>query len=251
MKIRNWEAMMGDCLELMKSIPDGSIDAIITDPPFWTTACKWDSVIPFEPMWKELKRIINTNWAIVLFGSEPFSSALRMSNIKQYKYDLVWEKTRSTDFMNSKNKICARHENILIFSQWTTANWSKRKMVFNPQMEEWKPYTRIMKTDPRVNTQWLRKKSMAWIILQNNWLRYPSSIIKIWNPNNNNVHPTQKPVELIEYLIKTYTNEWETVLDFTAGSFTTAVACENTNRKWICIEQDENYFNIWIKRLWF
>ena len=230
-----------DCLEGMKRIPDGSIDAIITDPPFWTTACKWDSVIPFDPMWEQLKRIIKPNGAIVLFGSEPFSSALRMSNIKQYKYDWIWDKKWTWGFLNAKKRPLKRYENIMIFSDG--------KPVYLPQMEErWKP-----------RNKWsYNKKKWDWDmvywkfenILSFNNTYYPTDIIEISNAvNRDKVHPTQKPVALIEYLIKTYTNEWETVLDFTAGSFTTAIACENTNRKWICIEQDQWYFDIWINRL--
>ncbi len=248
MKIRNWEAMVGDCLELMKSIPDGSIDAIITDPPFWTTACKWDSIIPFEPMWAELKRIIKPNGAIVLFWSEPFSSALRMSNIKQYKYDWIWEKERPTNIFWMKNAPWKVHENISVFSE--------SKHNYHP----------IMGLAKNVAANKIRVRKWEEKMIEHIWRSikpsntynpetiYPRSILKYsrgTRTKNNKFHPTQKPVALIEYLVKTYTQEWETVLDFTAGSFTTAVACENTNRKWICIEQDETYFNIWIKRLWY
>ena len=228
----------GDCLEIMKQIPDGSIDAIITDPPYWTTACKWDSVIPFEPMWKELKRIIKPNGAIVLFWSEPFSSALRMSNIKQYKYDWKWDKVRWSNFVTVKIRPFNSFEDILIFY--------KNQPTYNPQMIKWKPYTHT--GNGRIWESKLTSKNLkSGIKTISNWDRYPISIITF--SKENWLHPTQKPVALIEYLIKTYTNEWETVLDFTAGSFTTAVACENTNRKWICIEQDLWYCKIWANRI--
>ena len=240
----------GDCLEVMKQIPDWSIDAIITDPPYWTTDCKWDSVIPFEPMWEQLRRIIKPNGAIVLFGSEPFSSALRMSNIKMYKYDWVWEKTRPSWFVHSKNKPMKSHETLSVFSHWTTIHkWqSKNRMEYYPQGLIYEPYNNIRKPEKRASNVWfsLRKSHKEEFITE--YKNYPRSVLKF--PNNEVwLHNSQKPVALIEYLIKTYTNEWETVLDFTAWSFTTAVASDNTNRKWICIEQDEWYCKIWAKRI--
>ena len=196
-------------------------------------------------MWAELKRIIKPNGAIVLFGSEPFSSALRMSNIKQYKYDWIWEKNRPTDKFNAKNRPMWKHELISIFSDWVTANVkTNNKMKYFPQgLEDCAKEIR--------GTTWKwestkRKSHKEKYILEKTW--YPTSILK-YPKDTIHLHNTQKPVALIEYLIKTYTNEWETVLDFTAGSFTTAIACENTNRKWICIEQDQWYFDIWINRL--
>lgn len=241
--------IQGDCLEEMKEIKDGSIDMILCDLPYGTTACKWDVIIPFDKLWEQYERIIKYNGAIVLFGTRPFSSMMINSNLKLYKYDIIWEKTRSTDFMNSKNKICRRHEDILIFSKGVTANGGKNMMKFNPQMEEGEPYKRIMKTDPRVNTQGIRKKSMAGIELNNTGTRYPSSILKFGNPNNKTVHPTQKPVALMEYLIKTYTNEGDLVLDNCMGSGTTGVACVNTNRDFIGIELDNEYFDIASNRI--
>lgn len=235
-KIKNGTAYLWDCLEIMKQIPDGSIDAIIADIPYWTTKCSWDTVIPFEEMWKELKRIIKPNWAIALFWSEPFSSALRMSNIKNYKYDWIWEKEKPSNPAIAKYQPLKYHEMIHIF-------WWKN---YFPIMVEWKINHSVWK--------WIRNKdnesnaNMKKVITRMDWLKYPKSVLKI-NREAKPIHPTQKPVALIEYLIKTYTNEWETVLDFTAGSFTTAIACENTNRKRICIEKDEWYYNIWIERV--
>jgi site-specific DNA-methyltransferase (adenine-specific) len=225
----------GDCLELMKTIPDGSIDAIITDPPYGTTACKWDSVIPFEPMWEELKRIIKPNGAIVLFGSEPFSSALRMSNIKQYKYDWVWDKKQQGNHGLAKYQPLKIHENILIFigknyyPQMITGK-IRKKGGYNVKNTI---ATGMKQINPKLSNQY-----------------YPKSILEFSNANKKGkVHPTQKPVELMEYLIKTYTNENEVVLDFTMGSGTTGVACKNLNRNFIGIELDETYFNIAKERI--
>jgi DNA modification methylase len=241
--------MHGDCLELMKQIPDGSIDAIITDPPYQITACKWDKIIPFDLMWEQLNRIIKPNGAIVLFGSEPFSSALRMSNIKNYKYDWVWEKGRASGFQHSKNKPMKAHENILVFSDGTTvhASQSKRRMPYFPQMEKGRPYTKEIKT---INTGKINhepsKANLEFVgtTLKNKGERYPRSVIKYNIHNVGLSHPTQKPVSLMEYLIKTYTNEGETVLDFTMGSGTTILACRNLNRNGIGIEMDDKYFEI-------
>jgi len=225
-----------DCIEGMKLVPVWSIDCIITDPPYGTTACKRDNVIPFEPMREQLKRIIKPNGAIVLFGSEPFSSALRMSNIKQYKYDWIWEKNRASGHLNSKRMPMKNYENILAFYN--------KSPTYNPQFEEWKPY----KKTPSTNTySWYWKHNA--IYQDNNGFRYPKSIIK-QNSEQNEIHPTQKPVALIEYLIKTYTNEGETVLDFTIGSWTTAIACINTNRNYIWFELDEWYYEIANKRIY-
>jgi|TARA_R100001244_G_C5130984_1_gene125768 DNA modification methylase len=233
---------LGDCLEVMKSIPDESVDAIITDTPYGTTACKWDSVIDFDLMWEQLNRIIKPNGAVVLFGSEPFSSALRMSNIKNYKYDWIWEKTKGSNFAILKHQPWKMHENILVFNA---------KGVYNPQ----KYRVSEDKIDKRINiNQPKRIKECVYGNIKgsrksDDGTRYPSSILKFKNPNNKSLHPTQKPIALMEYLIKTYTNENETVLDFTMGSGSTGVAAKNLKRKFIGIEQDENYFKIAEERI--
>lgn len=219
----------GDCLELMKTIPDGSVDLILTDPPYGTTACKWDSVIPFDLMWVELKRIIKHNGAIVLFGSEPFSSALRMSNIKQYKYDWVWKK-RAVNFLNAKKQPLREVENILVFNS----------LVYNPQGLIYSP-----KVNKRSNST--ETNGAHGLSNLSEYTNYPKNILEF--KNERGLHPTQKPVALLEYLIKTYTNESETVLDFTMGSGSTGVACVNTGRKFIGIELDKNYFNIAKQRI--
>jgi site-specific DNA-methyltransferase (adenine-specific) len=186
------------------------VDAIITDPPYGTTACKWDSIIDFDEMWLRLNKLIKPDGAIVLFGSEPFSSALRMSNIKNYKYDWVWKKRLADNVFFAESQPMKIHENILIFN-------SSKENFFPIKTEEGKN---------------------------------PRSIIDISNANRKgNTHPAQKPIPLMEYLIKTYTNEDEVVLDFTAGSFSTGVACVDTNRKGIMIEQDDKYFDVGVDRV--
>ena len=236
----------GDCLELMKSIPDGSIDAIITDPPYGTTACKWDSVIPFDLMWEQLNRIIKPNGAIVLFGSEPFSSALRMSNIKNYKYDWVWDKLSATNFVHAKNKPMKQHENISVFSLGTTIHkgQSKNRMEYYPQelIQINKKRNKTINSDISFSKRPSHKDE--FITTHTN---YPKTILSF--KRDKGFHPTQKPISLMEYLIKTYTNENETVLDFTMGSGSTGVACVNTNRNFIGIEMDNNYFEIAEKRI--
>ena len=234
------DLIKGDCLEVMKGIKSGSIDAIITDPPYGTTACKWDSVIDFDLMWEQLNRIIKPNGAIVLFGSEPFSSALRMSNVKNYKYDWKYEKNKSTGFLNAKRQPLLNYEDICVFY--------KKQCTYNPQKTKAKKvYKRgKVKRSKELNLQQSDNYGEQRDFIQvDDGLRYPKRI-QYFNNNftQKQQHPTQKPVELMEYLIKTYTNENETVLDFTMGSGSTGVACVNTNRNFVGIEQDEKYFNI-------
>ena len=229
----------GDCLEVMKLIPDGSIDAIITDPPYGTTACKWDSVIDFELMWEQLNRIIKPNGAIVLFGSEPFSSALRMSNIKNYKYDWVWNKSIPTGGV-AKYRPMKKHENVLVFYNG--------KPTFNPIYEERE------NSNSRGKGGFYEKKSehfnATFEVKPAKEKRKPTTVLNIKSvPRQKSLHPTQKPVALMEYLIKTYTNKNETVLDFTMGSGSTGVAAKNLNRNFIGIEQDEKYFKIATDRI--
>ena len=231
------ELYKGDCLEVMKEIPSKSIDAIITDPPYGTTACKWDSVIDFKLMWEQLNRIIKPNGAIVLFGSEPFSSALRMSNIKNYKYDWKWDKDQGGNFANAKRQPLKTYEDIIVFNS----------KIYNPQMTDADSKNiRPISDGAKVNiTGMIQKHSKNY----NPKKRYPKAILK-YSTNmaecnkTKRVHPTQKPIALMEYLIKTYSNENETILDFTMGSGSTGVACKNLGRKFIGIEKDEKYFNI-------
>jgi len=249
MMINLWLGLMinlinDDCLKVLPTMPDKSIDFILTDPPYGTTQCKWDSIIPFEPMWKELKRIIKDNGCIALFGSEPFSSSLRISNIKWFRYDWIWQKDNSTGFANAKKQPMRKYENITIFY--------KKQPTYNPQMTAGKPY--IIKEGIRKNSiktlsgDKIQVKNKSNIVSyfrnkNNNFgTRYPINIINF--KRERGLHPTQKPVALLEYLIKTYTNENDTVLDFTMGSGSTGVACKNTNRKFIGIELDKEYFDI-------
>ena len=234
-----YSLLFGDCLERMKEIPDASIDAIICDPPYGVVSCGWDSVIPFEPMWEQLKRIIKPNGAIVLFGSEPFSSALRMSNIKQYKYDWVWVKNVSTNFLHAKRQPLRNTENIHVFY--------KKCGKYYP-----------IKSTGHTPTQSAKGCSNGVLYHGKNTrnysggetTRYPKTTIEFDVVDlKNRLHPTQKPVALLEYLIKTYTQEGETVLDFTMGSGSTIVAALNTNRKAIGIELNEGYFNITKERI--
>ena len=226
----------GDCLELMKDIPDKSIDMVLCDLPYGTTACKWDSVIPFELLWEQYNRIIRDNAAIVLFGSEPFSTELRHSNLKMFKYDWIWEKEQGANFMLCKYQPYKVHEIISVFS--------KNRHVYNPQMTEGKPYISGKGDSGEIT------RNVVKVQTKNSGTRYPRSIQRFnTDKSKGSFHPTQKPVALLEYLIKTYTNEGELILDFTMGSGSTGVACLNTNRRFIGIELDENYFNIAKERI--
>lgn len=239
------ELLQGDCLEVMKGIPDGSVDAIITDPPYGTTACKWDSVIDFDLMWEQLNRIIKPNGAIVLFGSEPFSSALRMSNIKNYKYDWIWEKNRGSNFALVKYQPMKEHEIVSVFSNKTHNYYPIKQKRKGKGLERIKGNYNVGKAS---NITGIKQTICT---TQGQELRQPSSIQK-FNTTEKGIkreHPTQKPILLMEYLIKTYTNEGETVLDFTMGSGSTLVACQNTNRNGIGIEMDEAYFKIAQQRI--
>lgn len=233
----------GDCLEVMKNIPDKSVDMILCDLPYGTSACKWDSVIPFEPMWKQYERIIKPNGAIVLFGSEPFSSLLRTSAIDLYKYDWVWEKPSGANFLNFKYQPAKVHENIMVFGKMATSFSKKGNMRYKPQMESGTPY--IQKSGKQRNdyANSTVRTPISQVVTENSGTRYPRSIQR-FQLDKEKLHPTQKPVALLEYLIKTYTYKNEVVLDNCMGSGSTGVACVNTERNFIGIELDEHYFNI-------
>ena len=229
----------GDCLELMKDIPGGSVDLILTDPPFQVTACEWDKIIPFDEMWRELKRIIKPNGAIVLFGCEPFSSALRTSNFQDYRYDWIWNKKKPGAIGIAKYQPLRYTENISVF-------YAKRCNYYPIMVEREKVKRSRNYSHSKINQPSLR----AMTENKEYTHKFPSNILEFSNASQKGkVHPTQKPVALLEYLIKTYTNENETVLDFTAGSFSTAIACLNTNRNFIGIELDDVYFDIGVKRI--
>jgi site-specific DNA-methyltransferase (adenine-specific) len=234
----------------MKDIPDNSIDMVLCDPPYGTTACKWDTVIDFELMWEQLKRITKDNGAICLFGQNPFSSNVVMSNPEMFRYSWVWDKTKATNFMSAKLMPLLKTEDVIIFSKATCNSMSKLKMNYYPQgLTE---INKTVKNGKNVGGK-VAKDRKAVFKEGKEYLQkktgYPKNIINIVN-DNNNLHPTQKPVALLEYLIKTYTLENETVLDFTMGSGSTGVACKNLNRKFIGIEKDDKYFEIAKKRIY-
>lgn len=241
----------GDCIEEMeKLIEEGvKVDMILTDPPYGTTACKWDSVIPFDKMWNCIHRLTNSNTPILLFGSEPFSSNLRMSNIYNYRYDWIWHKNLSGGFVNAKKMPMKYHENISVFYE--------KLPYFNPQFQEYKDSTKQrFKNDGRMNRSKQIENSTNQIQdglkgveceVKLDRGKYPESVQyfkSVHTANGTRLHPTQKPVKLLEYLIKTYTKEEDTVLDFTMGSGSTGVACLQTNRNFIGIELEPKYYEI-------
>lgn len=248
----NIELIQGDCIEKMKDIPDGSVDMVLTDPPYGTTACKWDSVIPFDAMWEQMKRVTKKNGAIVLFGSQPFTSALVMSNPKMFKYEWVWEKSNPSNISQANRAPLKYHENIVVFyreppvynkqliprmesGKKVIKDYQKRRITFKHGATE---HNQKFKTDEyNANRYDINYKNPSTVIYFKSERCHPR------------LHPTQKPVPLMEYLIKTYTNEGETVLDFTMGSGTTGVACVNLNRDFIGIELDPEYFEIAEKRI--
>ena len=232
-----------DCIEGMKQIPDKSIDMILCDLPYGTTACKWDVIIPFEPLWEQYKRIIKDNGAIVLTASQPFTSALVMSNPKMFKYEWIWEKTIPSGMFSAKYQPMKKHENILVFGN--------KKVKFNPIKEKRSENTHATGKGGLYKSTSEHTKEFESIRKETKGTeRNPTTVLNIPNVSRHqSLHPTQKPVALFEYLIKTYTNEWDLVLDNCAGSWTTAIACLNTNRNYIWFELDEWYRNIANKRI--
>ena len=235
------EILLGDCLELMKDIPNGSIDMILCDLPYGTTACKWDTIIPFDKLWEQYERIIKPNGAIVLTASQPFTSALVMSNLKMFKYEIIWEKSKHSNFALVNRQHLKTHENILIFS--------KGKYTYNKQME-----VRVNKNRQKYAINTTNRKSdgiygeiKGQIKFNSQDLKSPQSIQ--YFVSERGLHPTQKPVALFEYLIKTYTNEGDLVLDNCAGSGTTAIACLKTKRQFIVMEKEQEYYDIILKRV--
>lgn len=229
----------------MKNISDKSIDMILCDLPFGMTSSKWDKVIPFEELWQQYKRIIKDKRAIVLFSAQPFTSKLVTSNLEWFKYEWVWVKNNAVGFVNAKLKPMNKHESLCVFSNGKTSNGNKNNMLYNPQ--GLLPYNKPMRSGNKKgkdNTYWrpsLKSSNNEEYIQQ--WTNYPTTILE-FDKVAKAVHPTQKPVALLEYMIRTYTNESEVVLDNCMGSGSTGVACVNTNRNFIGIELDEKYFNI-------
>lgn len=228
--------MKGDCIQRMKEIPDSSVDMVLTDPPYGLTACKWDSVIPFEPMWEQIKRIIKPQSVIVMTAIQPFTTSLIMSNREMFKYCWVWEKNRATNFPNAKRRPLTAHEDVIV--------WINGTLRYNPQ-----------KTQGHTPTNSAKGRTQGSIYHGENIRayeggdteRFPRTVIKM--KCERGFHPTQKPVALMEYLIETYTEEGNTVLDFAMGSGTTGIACDNTFRNFIGIEKDDNYFSIAKERI--
>lgn len=247
-KIKLWQ---GDCLELMEELPGGSVDLVLTDPPYGSTACAWDSVIPLKPMWAQLKRLITPTGAIVLMATQPYASVLVMSNLSMFKYDWVWNKNKPTDFVRAKLKPMRKHESVLVFSPASCAGGARQNMDYYPQ-----GLTRVDKT--AVNNKRGRANYLGFRYDHQNedmddtfktaqytqeFEGYPNTQLNIASESRSS-HPTQKPVALMEYLIRTYSRVGQTVLDFTMGSGTTAVAALRTGRRFIGFELDSEYFEL-------
>lgn len=242
------QLLLGDCLEKLKEIEPCSVDMVLADLPYGTTQCKWDTVIPFAALWELLHTVCKPNGAIVMFGSEPFSSALRMSNIGSFKYDWIWLKDRPTGFLNAKTMPMSSHEVLSVFY--------KKPPIYNPQKWESKPMNTVRFGGASAagnSTENYGKQRRIEKTELNSIERYPISYLKMNTVNgqaaDKTSHPTQKPVALLEYLIKTYTNEGDTILDPTMGSGSTGVACRNMNRKFIGIEKEQKYFDIASRRI--
>ena len=242
------QVFLGDCLELYKNIEPKSIDLILTDLPYGTTACKWDTIIPFDKLWEMVNYLLKPNGAFITTASQPFTSALVMSNTKMFKYELIWDKQRTSNPMLAKVQPMKTHENILIFGNG----------IYNPQFTERKNKETI-KRDKRkngYNNSSSEHFELKYTQRNSNEYKYPESVIRQKRDNGNNQfvkglvkHPTQKPIALFEYLLKTYSNEGMTIFDPCMGSGTTGVACKNLNRNFIGIEKDENYFKIAEQRI--
>jgi len=230
----------GDCLDIMPLIPDKSVQLILADLPYGTTACKWDSIIDLDLLWKQYNRIITDNGAIVLTASQPFTTKLISSNYEMFRYEWIWEKTLFSNFALVKKQPAKLHENILVFY--------KKQPIYNPQMQEGKPY----KDKPRKRTMGVINDAIGMKkAIENKGERYPSSVQKYSNGNNGTKHPTQKPLELMKYLISTYSNKNDMVLDNTMGSGTTCLAAKELNRKFIGIEKEPKYYEIACQRCGF
>lgn len=232
---------MGDCFDVMANIPDSSVDMVLCDLPYGTTQNKWDAVIPFEPLWREYWRLVRPGGAVVLTAAQPFTSALVMSQVERFKYDWTWRKLgKPTGHLNAKKQPLRNKEDVLIFAQGQT--------IYNPQFTEGKPYDSNKAGKNKQNGLTDNYGDFGTHREGSDGKRYPLQVIDI-NRDERTIHPTQKPVALFEYLIKTYTHEGMTVLDNTAGSGTTAIAAHNSGRRWICIERDPGYFLKAIQRV--
>ena len=239
-----------DCIDGMKLIDDKSIDMILTDLPYGVSSCSWDTPINLPLLWGQYRRILKDKSAVVLTSQQPFTTTLICSNREWFKYAMVWQKTKPSNFLNAKNRPLGIHEDILVFSNGTIANKSASLMKYNPQMQEGTPYKKFQKTDPRTGVWDVGNRTPYKGVTNNNFgTRYPQTIIKVSNPNNHSVHPTQKPVELFRYLIKTYSNKDDLILDGCIGSGTTAVAAKSCGRNFIGFETSQEYCDISNKRV--
>lgn len=234
----SWQIIQGDCIEVMARMPEASVDLVLTDPPYGTTMCKWDAVIPFIPMWERLRATVKRDGVIALHASQPFTSALVMSNPKLFRYEWIWEKSKATGYLDARRKPMKAHESILIFCAG--------KLPYNPQLENGKPYI----NRHRVGDNGDCYGAVRDYSFVNNGTRFPRTVKRFDSvPSARQIHPTQKPVELLRYLIRTYSNEGDIILDFTCGSGSTGVACLLENRRFIGIEKDEKYVEIARQRL--
>lgn len=233
---------LGDCLDVLRTLPDASVDAVIADPPYGTTACKWDSVIPLAAMWEQLRRVTKRNAAIVLFAAQPFTSALVMSNPKEFKYEWIWNKSHSSGFLAARYRPLQRHESVVIFA--------RRRPVYHPQMQTGPLVAKRIgrkETERRQETVYGGKPANLALVKNDQY--YPTTDLFFQCVRRaESIHPTQKPIDLLAYLVRTYTNPGAVVLDFCAGSFTTGVACVNEGRDFIGIERDPDYFAIGQRR---
>ena len=238
-----------DCLEGMKRIPDGSVDAIICDLPYGTTACAWDSVIPIDKLWEQYKRIRKPSCVILLFGSEPFSTNLRMSNMKEWRYDWIWKKNKAADFVHAKNRPLKNFEIISAFCQYGMGHKSllgEKRMPYNPQGII--PVHEVQRNAKGKFGGTIGKRKSQKDVIVKEWTNYPNALIE-YDVDSDSFHPTQKPVDLLRYLIRTYSNEGDTILDNCMGSGTTAVACIKEKRHFIGFELDKEYFDKACKRI--
>ena len=251
-KVRNRRTQLllqGDCLNEMSKIYDNNVDLILVDLPYGTSACNWDVVIPMDKLWEHYLRLLKPNGTVVLFGSEPFSSLVRSSNLEMYKYDWKWVKPRGANFLNAKYQPMKNYEDIMVFSRCPASySRSRDSMKYNPIMGVGEPYKLMsgkQKLDKNNSTV---RSSIKSVVTDNKGERYPKAILE-FKPDKDKVHPTQKPVDLLEYLIRTYTDEGAVVLDSCMGSGSTGVACKNLGRSFVGIELNEDYFNIAVSRI--
>jgi site-specific DNA-methyltransferase (adenine-specific) len=235
------ELYHGDCLEIMKQIPNASVDMILCDLPYGTTACKWDTIIPFEPLWQEYNRITKASAAIVLTAVQPFTSLLVTSNMRDFRQHLVWEKTRPNNVMNAKKMFMKWHEDVLVFY--------RELPTYNPQKEKVKRYTKVQHKQDRSTGHLGATGEKQGYVHDNGGEAYPKSVLKFSNVCRPHLHPTQKPVEMLEYFIRTYTDDGDTVLDNCMGSGSTGIACIRTGRKFVGIEKDAVHFSTACKRI--